>query len=81
MNDFDGILDALAQVTPGPEDYTGEDGLLYCGKCHTSKQFRMMAPPLEGRLLPHPCRCEQENASTERQRSRRPAVTVRLWLI
>ena len=65
MNDFDGILDALAQVTPGPEDYTGEDGLLYCGKCHTSKQFRIDKPPLEGRLLPHPCRCEQERIDRE----------------
>ena len=65
MNDFDGILDALAQVTPGPEDYAGEDGLLYCGKCHTSKQFRIDKPPLEGRLLPHPCRCEQERIDRE----------------
>ena len=65
MNDFDGILDALAQVTPEPEDYTGEDGLLYCGKCRTPKQFRMKAPPLEGRLLPHPCRCEQERIDRE----------------
>ena len=65
MKDFDGILDALAQVTPEPEDYTGEDGLLYCGKCHTSKQFRIDKPPLEGRLLPHPCRCEQERIDRE----------------
>ena len=27
----------MAAVTPQPEDYTGEDGLLYCGKCHTPK--------------------------------------------
>ena len=65
MNGFDGILDALAQVTPGAEDYTGEDGLLYCGKCHTPKQFRIDKPPLEGRLLPHPCRCEQERIDRE----------------
>ena len=65
MNGFDGILDALAQVTPGPEDYTGEDGLLYCGKCRTPKQFRMDTPPLKGRLLPHPCRCEQERIDRE----------------
>ena len=65
MNDFDGILDVLAQVTPGPEDYTGEDGLLYCGKCRTPKQFRMDTPPLKGRLLPHPCRCEQERIDRE----------------
>lgn len=28
----------LAEATPQPEDYTGEDGLLYCGKCCTPKQ-------------------------------------------
>ena len=28
----------LAEATPQPEDYTGEDGLLYCGKCRTPKQ-------------------------------------------
>ena len=38
----------MTRLEPG--DYTGEDGLLYCGKCRTPKQFRMEAPPLEGRL-------------------------------
>ena len=23
----------MAEAIPQPEDYTGEDGLLYCGKC------------------------------------------------
>lgn len=65
MNDFDSILDGMTHVEPGPEDYTGEGGLLYCGKCHTPKQFRLDAPSLEGRLLPHPCRCEQERLDRE----------------
>ena len=25
-------------ATADPEDYTGEDGLLYCGKCRTAKE-------------------------------------------
>ena len=25
-------------------DYIGEDGLLYCGKCHTKKQVRIKLP-------------------------------------
>ena len=62
MNDFDSII-TVTHV--GPEDYTGEDGLLYCGKCRTPKQFRMDAAPLEGRLLPCPCRCEQERIDRE----------------
>ena len=31
------VLD-MAAVTPQSEDYTGEDGLLYCGKCRTPKE-------------------------------------------
>ena len=78
MSDFDNILDVLAQVVSGPEDYIGEDGLLYCGKCRTPKQFRMGKPPLEGRLLPHPCRCEQERIDREaaEQEAHRHCQTV-----
>ena len=28
----------MTDTTPEPEDYTGEDGLLYCGKCHKPKE-------------------------------------------
>lgn len=65
MNDFDSIIKRMTVTHIAPGDYTGEDGLLYCGKCRTPKQFRMDAPPLEGRLLPHPCRCEQERLDRE----------------
>lgn len=65
MNDFDSIIKRITVTHIAPGDYTGEDGLLYCGKCRTPKQFRMEAPPLEGRLLPHPCRCEQERIDRE----------------
>lgn len=45
----------------GPPDYTGEGGLLYCGKCHTRKQMW-----LKNEFLPEPilvatsCKCMQE---------------------
>ena len=65
MNDFEGIIKRMTVTRLEPGDYTGEDGLLYCGKCRTPKQFRMEAPPLEGRLLPRPCRCEQERLDRE----------------
>ena len=65
MNDFDSIIKRITVTRLEPGDYTGEDGLLYCGKCRTPKQFRMETPPLEGRLLPHPCRCEQERLDRE----------------
>ena len=65
MNDFDSIIKRMTVTRLEPGNYTGEDGLLYCGKCRTPKQFRMEAPPMEGRLLPHPCRCEQERIDRE----------------
>lgn len=78
MNDFDSIIKRMTVTRLEPGDYTGEDGLLYCGKCSTPKQFRMEAPPLEGRLLPHPCRCEQERidreAAEQEAQRRRQAV-------
>nr|WP_325238006.1 ATP-binding protein [uncultured Oscillibacter sp.] len=79
MNDFDSIIKRITVTHIAPGDYTGEDGLLYCGKCRTPKQFRMNVPPLEGRLLPHPCRCEQERldreAAEQEARRHRQAVS------
>ena len=66
MSDYDNAIFRLATAQEAePEDYTGEDGLLYCGKCHTPKQFRMNRPPFEGKLFPHLCRCEQERRDRE----------------
>ena len=78
MNDFESVLKRITVTRLEPGDYTGEDGLLYCGKCRTPKQFRMDVPPLEGRLLPHPCRCEQERLDQEaaEQEARRYRQTV-----
>ena len=28
----------MTDITTEPEDYTGEDGLLYCGKCRKPKE-------------------------------------------
>ena len=64
-NVFEESVLKLAEIAPEPEDYTGEDGLLYCGKCHTPKQFRMDKLPFEGKLFPHRCRCEQERYEQE----------------
>lgn len=82
MNDFELVFRRLTEVKPEPTDYTGEDGLLYCGKCHIPKQFRMTAPPMEGRLFPHPCQCEQEcldreAAEQEAQRHRQTVAELK----
>lgn len=38
MSQFDDMVLNMTQTTPEPEDYTGEDGLLYCGKCRKPKE-------------------------------------------
>ena len=65
MIDFEEMLCRMAEATPALEDYEDEDGLLYCGKCHTPKQFRLSAPPMEEKLFPCPCKCEQERRQRE----------------
>ena len=74
-NELEAVFTKLTTVTPEQEDYTGEDGLLYCGSCHTPKQFRMDNPPMEGRLLPRRCQCEQAQYDKEEaERKRRKHV-------
>lgn len=57
----------LMKTKPESGDYAGKDGLLYCGKCHTPKQFRMGA-----KLLPIMCQCvedKQAAAQADKERS------------
>ena len=37
-DDFAKVLDTMTAAATEPEDYAGEDGLLYCGKCRTPKE-------------------------------------------
>ena len=55
-------MEAIARRVPGkePGDYTGPDGLLHCGKCHTRKQCIV-----EGKTLPCTCRCHSEKMERE----------------
>ena len=34
-NGIEAMITDITATTAEAEDYTGEDGLLYCGKCHT----------------------------------------------
>ena len=37
-NGLENVILDMMDTTQEPEDYKGEDGLLYCGKCHTPKE-------------------------------------------
>lgn len=52
---------------PGENEYIGENGLLYCGTCHTPKQCRvnMMGHPA---VMPCICQCEKERQEEEKKR-------------
>ena len=60
-----------------PEDYIGEDGLLYCGKCKTRKQYN---PSFNGRVMivGVPCKCEQERRQKEEEERKREEEIARI---
>lgn len=62
-NDFEKILDTMTAAAAEPEDYTGEDGLLYCGKCRTPKEafFPADKAAMFGRDR-HPSECDCQRA-------------------
>ena len=69
MNDFTDIVSKAMEVRPDEGDYTGEDGLLYCGKCHTPKEayFEDGHAALFGRdRHPTNCACQQKRMDEKR---------------
>lgn len=64
VNKVENIVSGLMRTTEEPGDYTGDDGLLYCGKCHTPKQTRLSFNPLTGErtetIVRASCQCQQE---------------------
>lgn len=61
---------AAERITTEPDDYIGEDGLLYCGKCHTKKQTRIFLLG-EERTPPCLCKCRQEKRDREEAEHKR----------
>lgn len=65
---INGIVETAIKKNP-PEngDYIGDDGLLYCGKCHTARQFKMKWMDDENHLFPVQCKCRQEEARRQKE--------------
>lgn len=69
--DMTGIIDILAARVPVDGDtYTGEDGLLYCSRCHTKRQRRDDVFQI-GRVVPCVCKCMSEQMDREEEERRR----------
>ena len=63
MSDYDNAIFRLATAQEAePEDYTGEDGLLYCGKCRKPKEaYFAEGKSLYGRdRHPKECDCQRK---------------------
>lgn len=58
------VIQGMMETHEDPGDYVGEDGLLYCGKCHTPKQTRLPFNPLTGdkteTVVRAACQCQRE---------------------
>ena len=62
-NEIEAMITDITATTAEAEDYTGEDGLLYCGKCHTPKEAYFA----EGKTCfgrdRHPSECDCQRAA------------------
>ena len=63
-NEINAVLENMTATTPEPEDYTGKDGLLYCGKCRKPKEayFAPDKAAIFGRDR-HPAECDCQRAA------------------
>ena len=66
-NGIEAMITDITATTAEAEDYTGEDGLLYCGKCHTPKEAYFA----EGKTCfgrdRHPTDCDCHRAAREKR--------------
>lgn len=64
---------AFKYAVESPADYIGENGLLYCGNCHTAKQHRGNFLGVE-RVVPCICKCRKEQIEAEAKARQREAM-------
>ena len=57
----------ISQLKQG--DYIGEDGLMYCGNCHTKKQTKIFLFERE-RVVPCICKCKEQEIREREERAK-----------
>lgn len=73
---FGQVIESMAKksaVVVNDSDFTGENGLVYCGKCKEPKEQILNIPYLNNRQIRavRPCRCEREKEKHEEQNLKR----------
>ena len=69
------LINEMAMNTHSSDDDYIKDGLVYCGKCHTPKQYYVA---LFKRAMPTPCKCRQAELDEQEERARRVAKQSRI---
>ena len=71
----------MTTTIPEPEDYTGEDGLLYCGKCRKPKEA-YFAPEGKAAIFGrdrHPAECDCQRTAREEREAAEEQRRRHLW--
>lgn len=61
----------IALHPPQEGDYRADDGYLYCGKCHTRKEFEIELKGIKRCKVPVMCKCEKEKQEKEKELERK----------
>lgn len=74
---FREIIEVANKATSDSEDFTGDDGLRYCGKCKTAKQIHLPIP--FDCVMPCMCKCMemQYEAEQKAERAHLQEVTIK----
>ena len=73
------IINAEKAHPPMEGDYIGEDGLRYCGKCHTVKQKRVDLPGMpKNYIVDADCKCEAAQNAQKRRRQQLESLVIDL---
>lgn len=76
---LDGLIESIsgAAKDSAPDDYKGDDGLIYCGKCHTRKQVEIEALG-QRKVVWCSCKCKLESFAKAEQEAQRKADMERV---
>lgn len=76
---FDNVIrNAAKPAQEEPDDYIGDDGLLYCGKCHTKKQTRITLSDGSVIMPRCLCKCEEDRRERENEEFRRKERMIKI---